>query len=168
MTIFLQTGGALLLLAGMVPGAGAKLFLTHVRNWTDPNYNAPLFARQLMERIPRDAMCTVDHEYLLDFLVSGRPVLGIPTSRIYLNAEDYPYDYLIVSRYGLRTGVPDEYGSRRVASAGLAGDELACYAEIHVPAGTGRSGNIAGVSLQRGQSPPDESAAFGVRAKTSQ
>jgi 4-amino-4-deoxy-L-arabinose transferase-like glycosyltransferase len=130
---------AMVLAAAMIPGSGARLFLTHVRHWSDVNYNAPAFAQALLAEIPASAACTVDHEYLLDFIVAGRPVLGIPTSRIYLNAEDYPYDLLVVSRFGLRENVPQEYGAVRRQAVGIADDELACYAELHVPRAETRS-----------------------------
>jgi hypothetical protein len=119
--------------AMLLPGSGLRLTITHLRHWNDVNYNAPAFARQLMERLPPDARCTVDHEYLLDFLAAGRPVTGLPTSPVYLNAEDVPYDYLVVSRFGLRYDVPRRYCGLFEASAGIKSDELACYAELHRP-----------------------------------
>jgi hypothetical protein len=124
----------LLLLASLIPGSSVRILVAMVEHWGDPNYSEPAFARLLLNRIPESARCTVDGEFVLDFLVAGRPTLGIPTEVEYFDAENYPYDYLVVSRYSQRFGVGEAYCGRFQESLGIREEPFACYAELFVPA----------------------------------
>jgi 4-amino-4-deoxy-L-arabinose transferase-like glycosyltransferase len=127
---------ALLLLALMLPGSSLRILQAAVTHWSDVNYNAPAFAQQVLAEIPADARCTVDGEYVLDFLAAGRKTLGVPTETIYFDADRHPYDYLILSRYGLRMGLASRYCAEKVKSLGVEQDPFACYIEIYRPAAT--------------------------------
>jgi 4-amino-4-deoxy-L-arabinose transferase-like glycosyltransferase len=123
----------LLIIASLLPGSSVRILVAMVQHWGDPNYSAPAFARIVMERVPEHTRCTVDGEFVLDFLVAGRPTLGIPTEMEYFDAENHPYDYLIVSRYSERFGVGEAYCGVWKEALGIHADPFACYAEIFVP-----------------------------------
>lgn len=131
--VWLLPAGGLALLAAMIPGSSARLLQAAVWHWNDDNYCAPAFARKLLAEIPVDARCTVDGEFVLDFLAAGRPVLGIPTEPIYFDAEHHPYDYLVVSRYSMQYHIGQAYCGQLLRTAGIQEDPFACYVEIYTP-----------------------------------
>jgi 4-amino-4-deoxy-L-arabinose transferase-like glycosyltransferase len=125
--------GGLLLVASMIPGSGARILATHLRHWSDPNFNAPRFAQQLLATIPSDARCTVDKEFLLDFFAAGRPVLSARSEPIFFSAELYPFDSLICGRYVHVEHLVEKLCVRLERTDGIAADPLACYAEVYRP-----------------------------------
>jgi 4-amino-4-deoxy-L-arabinose transferase-like glycosyltransferase len=122
-----------LLFAALLPGCGIRTWLAHVQHWNDINYNAPAFARQMLADLPADAHYTVDTQFALDFYVAGRRTLLAQTMAIYFSSEKYPYDYLVVSRYGLDTGIAGRMHGELVRTYGNRDDLFACYAEIYRP-----------------------------------
>ncbi len=126
----------ILLLAAMVPGSGFRNVATHLRHWDNVNYDGPRFAQMLIEQIPADSRCTVDTEFSFDFLVSGRPTIMLKIESIYLDARDYPADYVVVSRHSLRSGAAAKMAGEHVGTYGLRNDEFACYAEVYRTSGT--------------------------------
>jgi 4-amino-4-deoxy-L-arabinose transferase-like glycosyltransferase len=131
------TGGALLV-ALMLPGAGLRTCLAHLRHWNDIDYNAPAFARRMLAELPVDARYTVDRAFVLDFLAAGRRTLLAETFPRYFSAEQFQYDYLIVSRYGLDKHIATTMRGELVRTHGNRDDPFACYAEIYRPADSAR------------------------------
>lgn len=127
-----QMSFALLLLAAMIPGSGLRTFAACIEHWGDPNYNVTAFSRQLMERIPADEVCVVDTQFALEFVAAGRKTLLAQTLPVYFLADDYQYDHLIVSRFGMQTGITGRMCVTEMQwSAGLREDIFACYAEVY-------------------------------------
>jgi 4-amino-4-deoxy-L-arabinose transferase-like glycosyltransferase len=129
--------GGLVLIGLMLPGAGLRTWLAHVRHWDDVNYDAPAFARQMLADMPPDARFTVDREFALDFLAAGRRTILAETFEMYLSAQDFEYDYLIVSRHGLDEDVAATLRGTLVRTYGEREDLFACYAEVYRPTGDG-------------------------------
>jgi 4-amino-4-deoxy-L-arabinose transferase-like glycosyltransferase len=125
--------GGSLLVAAMLPGAGLRTWLAHLRHWNDINYNAPAFAQQMLADLPADARYTVDRAFVLDFLADGRRTLLAETYRPHFSAQEFPYDYLIVSRYGLEQQIADTMRGTLVRTYGDRDDLFACYAEVYRP-----------------------------------
>lgn len=124
----------IVLIALLVPGLGIRAWWAYVGNFGDVNYNAPRFARQLMDDLPEDARYTVDVEYALDFYAADRTLLMGQTNPIYFSAEKHPYDYLIVSRHGLRTDLAGQLNGTLLRTYGVRDDPFACYVEVYIPA----------------------------------
>jgi hypothetical protein len=121
----------------MVPGGGYRTLWTHLSHWGDVNYNAPRFAQQLLRSLPEDAVCAVDTQFALDFVAAGRPTLLAQTIPIYFRLDQFEYDFLLVSRYGLQTDIAERLGAPLLRTHGLRDDPLACYCQVH--AGSGRT-----------------------------
>jgi hypothetical protein len=130
MTIALAAG----LLASLIPGSGLRTTWVHLRHWNDLNYNAPKFAQSLIADLPPDAKFTVDTQFALDFVAAGRRAILAETLPAFIRAEQFPYDYLIISRRGLETGISERMCSEEIRAVGIADDPFACFAEIHQPA----------------------------------
>ncbi len=134
---FLRTGGGVLLVALLLPGAGLRTCFAHLRHWNDVNYNAPAFARRMLEDLPANARFTVDREFVLDFYATGRRTLLAETFPVYFRAEEFPYDYLVISRHGLDEELAATMNGELVRVYGDRDDLFACYAEVYRPAHSG-------------------------------
>jgi hypothetical protein len=121
------------LAAIMLPGAGVRTTLAYLTRWNDVNYNAPAFARVILADLPADARYTVDREYVLDFLAAGRQSLLAETFAPYFSAEQYPYDYLVISRHGVDERIAAAMNGELVRTYGDRDDPFACYAEVYRP-----------------------------------
>lgn len=132
--VLVNWAGGALLVALMLPGAGLRTWRAHLRHWNNIDYNAPAFAQRLLAELPADARCTVDREFVLDFLAAGRPTILAETFAIYFSAEQFPYDYLVISRHGLDENIADVMQGELVRTYGDRDDLFACYAEIYRPA----------------------------------
>ncbi len=129
--------GGLALIGLMLPGAGLRTWLSHVRHWNDVNYNAPAFAARMLADLPADARYTVDREFALDFVAAGRQTILAETFDVYLSAREFEYDYLIVSRHGIDENLAFIMRGRLLHTYGDREDPFACYAEIYRPAEDG-------------------------------
>lgn len=138
---WIKAAAAVLLIALMLPGAGLRTWLAHIRHWNHIDYNAPAFARRMLADLPADARYTVDREFALDFLAAGRRVLLAETYPVYFSAENFSYDYLIISRHGLDEDLPDQMDGELIRTYGDREDLFACYAEIYRPAQRTRRGD---------------------------
>ena len=125
---------SVLVVSLMTPGMGLRAWWAYVRNFGDVNYNAPRFADRMIDDLPANARYTVDVEYALDFYAADRRILMGQTLPDYFSAEKHPYDYLIVSRHGLRTDLAGQLNGRLIRTYGVRDDPFACYAEVYVPA----------------------------------
>jgi 4-amino-4-deoxy-L-arabinose transferase-like glycosyltransferase len=125
---------ALFLIATMVPGCGLRTLITHVRHWNDINYCAPRFAQALLDTIPPEARCIVDEEFSLEFVVAGRRIIMAQIDPLYLRADEYPCDYLLVSRHGRQVKIVEAIPTRLLETRGRIDDLFSCYVEIRVPA----------------------------------
>ncbi len=125
-------------LALLVPGCGIRTTLAHVHHWNDVNYNAPRFVRSVLTDVPRGSRLIVDPAYVFDAWLAGHDaVLGVNVP-IYFHADQFPYDYLIVGRYGLVNDLPRRLAGQFAASYGDKADPFACYVELYRPGGSVR------------------------------
>ncbi len=116
-----------------VPGCGLRTLVVYWQHRHDVRYNAPRFAQELMRSIPPDARCSVDAQFLLDFYVSGRPTLNLQSMPKYFLTQQHPYDYMIVSRFGVAERTAELADGELLQTLGIRDDPFACYAEIYRP-----------------------------------
>jgi len=114
----------------LLPGGGLRATVSAVRNWDDPDFRAPLFARRLMQALPVEARYAVDPAFTLDFLVAGRKTLPAQVEHGYLPMTPRDYDFLIVSRLGLEDGMAQRQCAEKLWSSGIPENPLACFAEV--------------------------------------
>ncbi|MEZ6121694.1 MAG: hypothetical protein R3C49_00805 [Planctomycetaceae bacterium] len=114
-----------------LPGCGLRTLAVHLMHWNDANYNSPRFARELREIIPKDDVCAVDTQLVLDFVVAGRPTLLACTAPQYFRLQDTEFDTLIVSRYGLDNRIAESLNVQLTETRGVRDDPWACYAELY-------------------------------------
>ncbi|WP_437193723.1 ArnT family glycosyltransferase [Planctomicrobium sp. SH527] len=119
---------AIALLMTMIPGSGVQATVVHLRNWNDPEYNAPLFAQKLIESVPEDATSIVDAQFALDFIAAKRKTIFATRIPFYHNAAAYDFDYVVASRYLVSQG--ETFDTELVVRVGKPDDPFACYAEI--------------------------------------
>jgi hypothetical protein len=115
----------------MLPGAGLRTVIAHVRHWNDINYDAPRFTQELMAAVPADAKLVVDPGYIFDFYRAGRDVtLGLDYV-FFFSVRGTKYDYVVAGPYSLRDKVPQTLNADYVRSYGDRNDLFACYSEIY-------------------------------------
>jgi hypothetical protein len=119
----------------MLPGAGLRTWLSHVRHWNDINYNAPAVAARMIAELPPGARYTVDREFALDFVAAGRRTILAETYDVYLSAQDFEYDFLILSRHGIDENLAVVMRGTLWRTWGDREDPFACYAEVYRPTG---------------------------------
>ena len=129
----LAGGVSIGLILSMIPGSGLKTLYVHLKHWDDINYNAPLFGKTLALSLPADAICAVDTQYLLDFIVNDRKTLLAQTLPIYFRLEQHSFDFLLVSRSGMETAIANRLPVSLVRKEGVEQDPFACYCEIYQP-----------------------------------
>lgn len=129
----LAWAGAIALIGLMLPGSGLRASWAHLQHWNDRNYDAPAFAAQIMNDFPPEARYTVDREFVLDFLVAGRQTLIAESTPLFFSPENYPYDYLILSRKGIEERVAVKMNGELIRTYGDPDDLFACYAEVYRP-----------------------------------
>ena len=129
----LAIAAALGLCLSLVPGSGLNTLYVHLLHWNDIEYNAPRFGKALALSLPADSVYAVDVQFMLDFLVNDRKAVLIPTIPAYFRVEQYPFDYLIVSRYGMETQIAKRLPVKLLRTEGIKDDEFACYCELYVP-----------------------------------
>ena len=118
----------------MLPGSGIRTRVAYLRHWSDVEYDAPRFAAMILRDLPADARLTVERAFVFDAFLAGRKtILGL-NDRFYFGAEDFAYDYLIVSRCGMDDRLAEALDGRLLRVYGNKDDIFACYAEIYVPA----------------------------------
>ncbi len=122
---------AVCLFVSFIPGSGIRTFSTHVAHFGDVNYNAPRFANELISQLPAQARFAVDTQFALDFLVAGRNTLIAETFPLYFRVDQFPIDYLIVSRHGMDTKIVDSFDVELLWTRGVRDDLLACYVEVY-------------------------------------
>jgi 4-amino-4-deoxy-L-arabinose transferase-like glycosyltransferase len=123
-----------ILLAAMLPGLGARTWLAQMRHWNDVNYNAPRFARELLDDLPSDARLAVDEAFVFDAYLAGRQVVLACNNPRYFESSALPYDYLIITRLGRQKKVAASMQGRLLREYGDPNDLFACYAQVYVPA----------------------------------
>ncbi len=116
-----------------LPGCGLRTLIVLWQHRHDVRYHAPQFAQEIMRSIPPDARCSVDAQFLLDFYVSGRPTLNLQSMPKYFLTQEHPFDYMIVSRFGVAEKTAELVDAELIQTLGLRDDPFACYAEIYRP-----------------------------------
>lgn len=120
-----------LIVMSLIPGSGLRTLAVHLSHLGDVNYNSPRFAKELIAELPSDKLYAVDTQFVLDFVAADRRTILAATVPFYFRAQDYDYDYLIVSRTGERSQVAAEMNGEQIGERGLKDDIWACYAEIY-------------------------------------
>lgn len=123
-----SVAAGVVLLLTLIPGSGIQATLVYLRNWDNPDYNAPMFAQELLKEVPEDATVIVDSQFTLDFIAAGRTTLFATKLPFYHNAATYDYSYVVASRYLIAQR--ETFDTELVSTAGKADDPFACYAEI--------------------------------------
>jgi hypothetical protein len=117
--------------AVMLPGAGLRTVVAHVRHWDDVNYDAPRFTRQLLAEVPAGARLVVDPGYIFDFYRAGRDVTLALDYEFFFSVRGTEYDLVVAGPYSIRDRVPQALGAILVRSYGDRTDLFACYAELY-------------------------------------
>ncbi|MCH7686027.1 MAG: glycosyltransferase family 39 protein [Planctomycetes bacterium] len=125
------TGLSSAILLAMIPGAGLRTLYVHLRNWNDENYNAPVFAQKLIDSLPEDALVAVDTQFVFDFLTHDRKVILALTNPVYFDMNQFDYDYLILSRFGIEGKLAQNLPVVLESTRGKKDDIFACYCEIY-------------------------------------
>lgn len=102
-----------------------------MRHWSDPAYNSPRFAEQVLREIPREARLVVDPAHVFEAYLARRPTVLAATEDFYFNATTVPYDFLIASRFALSRDIPRTLEVRLVRTHGDPADPFACFAEVY-------------------------------------
>ncbi len=121
----------LLLVLSMVPGSGLRTVAVLIRQRNNPDYNAPVFAKRLMDSLPEKAVVAVDTQFVFDFVVKNRNVLLATGNKNYLRLEDFRCDYLVVSRAAIDTNLTAGLPLDLISTMGVKDDLFACYCEIY-------------------------------------
>ncbi len=124
-----------LLLAVLLPGAGLRTILTHLRHWNNSDYNVHLLTNKIVNDIPPDALIAVDKAYVLDFHLAGRRVMDAlvaPENRLPMyDFRDRSFDYVVFSARSARDVRPLMDNLALVKTYGNRDDPMACYAELY-------------------------------------
>lgn len=129
----LAIAAAILLIASLIPGAGFRTVIAHLKQWNNPDYDSRKFVKRLLDRIPPDAVVAVDPSYVFEFTLAGRKTLLGLEFRPFFSLSQHEFDYLIAGEYALRDGVPAVVGVRQIDEMGDASDPFACHAVIYEP-----------------------------------
>jgi 4-amino-4-deoxy-L-arabinose transferase-like glycosyltransferase len=140
---------ALILIGTLIPGGGIRTLIAHLRHWDDPNYDSRQFVKQLLERVPPDAVVAVDPSYVFDFTVAGRKTLLALEYTPFFKLSQHHFDVLIAGEFSIRDGVPERVGGvRKIGELGDASDPFANYAVIY-EAVSGREPAAIGAAGER-------------------
>lgn len=126
-----QWRGATILVALLLPGSGLRPFWMYARHGNEVEYNAPAFARVLMEHIPADAVCIVDPAYAVEFVAHGRPTLLAEIRPKVFPVQNERADYLVIGRQSIRDDVLRLFDAELTFSAGRQEDLNTCFAQIY-------------------------------------
>lgn len=129
-----QLAGGALLVAALLPGAGLRSWLAHVRHWSNSNYIEPQFTQALLGDLPPDARLIVDPAFVFEAYLSHRHAMLGTNLDFFFNAAGQPYDYLIVGPLGRQYHLAESMHGRHLRDYGDADDLFACYAQVYVPA----------------------------------
>lgn len=125
--------GAALLIALLLPGAGLRATATHVRHWSDEDYDSRRFIRRVLKDLPPDARLLVDPAHVFETYLEGRTTVAAKVTPFSFDATGVPYDALIACRYDLEQGVPGRLRGRLVRAYGRSDEPFACYAVLYRP-----------------------------------
>jgi hypothetical protein len=115
----------------MLPGAGLRTVIAHIRHWNDIDYDAPRFTHELMTVVPADAKLVVDPGYIFEFYRAGRDVTLALDYEFFFSVRGTEYDYVVAGPYSLRDKVPEALNAEFVRSYGDRNDLFASYSEIY-------------------------------------
>ncbi|MFO1093459.1 MAG: hypothetical protein U0992_09125 [Planctomycetaceae bacterium] len=81
--------------------------------------------------MPENEVCAVDAQFVLDFVVAGRPTL-LATDYLPYRVDQWKYDRLIVSRHMIDQNWAQRLQAKSsIGRKGIEADRFACYAEIY-------------------------------------
>ncbi|MGD9857708.1 MAG: ArnT family glycosyltransferase [Planctomycetaceae bacterium] len=115
----------------MLPGSRIRMNLAYFRNWNEVNFNAPRFARSLLDELPPDAMYLVDEEFALDFVEAGRNVIAFRAVHEEAVPRSTPYDYRIASRSTERYFAHVQWQDELAWIAGDPDNPYGCFAKVY-------------------------------------
>lgn len=120
-----------LLIGVFLPGSGIRATWAYLKNWNDTRYDAPRFAKQIIDSLPADGVYVVDKEFTLDFVAAGRTTLLATTMPQYFRADQFKYDHLIVGRFEEPYQLARQLEGQWERTEGIAEDIFACLARIY-------------------------------------
>lgn len=117
--------------AALLPGSRIRMNLAYLQNWNRIEFNAPQFARSVIERLPPDAVCLVDEEFVLDFLVAGRKPIAFRAVVEEAVPASIPYEYRVASRSTERYFAHREWDDELAWTAGVPDDPWGCFVKVY-------------------------------------
>lgn len=123
--------GGLLLMGVMLPGAGLRTWIAHVRHWNDVNYDSRRFTQRLLAETPAEGTYLVGPAYVFDFYLAGRETVLALDFPFFFEVRDVRYDYLIADPSAIRDRVPEAVDAEFLRAFGDPDDLFACYARFY-------------------------------------
>jgi hypothetical protein len=115
----------------LLPGSGLRAAAVYFREWNNPDYSHPVAVRTLLAESLADAAYLVDVGCVLDFYLAKRNTTLALNIAPFFEAKGIPFDYLVITRTGIRQRLPTELGAwERVRTLGKPDDDLAIYVEV--------------------------------------
>jgi len=137
-SVVASVGVAVAAVALLVPEAGLRTWWKQVVPTADARYDGPEFARRLIAKLPAEGEYLADPEFVFELWLAGKNVT-LRANPFDFQLERQPYDWLVISRDGLRKEIPKLLEGELVRSFGPKDDPLACYAEVYRPQPTAKS-----------------------------
>ncbi len=113
-----------------LPGSGLRTSWAAYQNWNECKASRACFVGSLLDHLPPGDRYLVDAAYVFDVWATGRDTTLAKRDPDEFLLPTPPYDILIVSRLGLRSGIPELTGAEYLYSAG-AETPFTCYAEVY-------------------------------------
>ncbi|QDT54124.1 hypothetical protein Pan44_21510 [Caulifigura coniformis] len=131
-------GLAVGVVALLIPESGLRTWWKQVVPTADARYDGPEFARRVVAELPSEGAYLADPEFVFELWLAGKNVT-LRANPYDFQVERQPYDWLVVSRDGLRKEIPKQLEGELVRSFGPKDDPLACYAEVYRPQSTAKT-----------------------------
>ena len=123
--------GVLAMGAALLPGSGVRTLAAHLRHWSDINYDAPRFTRQLIAQTDPDDQLVVDPAWIFDFHRAGRSSVLALNFKFFFDVTEFDYDQLVAGPTSRRDGVAPAMEAVFARSIGDREEPFACYAELY-------------------------------------
>ena len=122
---------AIVCVVSLLPGSRIRMNLAYLQHRNEVHFNAPRFARDLLDRLPRDAVYLVDEEFALDFLADGRKVIAFRAIVEEALPADTHYDFRIQSRSTDRYFAHLRWDDELLFTAGDPNDPYGCFVNVY-------------------------------------
>jgi hypothetical protein len=122
---------ALVLSCALLPGAGLRAVYSQWRHIGDRAYDAHAVARTILADIPPDRLVAVDCPYVIDFYLTGRPVVAATVYPMFFDVRREPFEYVVLGRIGLGLTRDKLLDLELIRTYGDPADPFAPYAELY-------------------------------------